>query len=165
MVNIVFEGPDHSGKSTFAKTAAEALGMPYQKSSGVPKTFEDVIDRARHYISLDGYVIDRHPCISQPIYGTLRNDPKFPQELIDEFHAQRPIIVYCCANRGIKNHVPSPGDSLEHIAALNKNYEKICILYDLWASRRADIIYRQYSDLTRILNMLGGAMEYEHRRH
>lgn len=166
MVNIIFEGPDHAGKSTLARAVAEALHMPYQRSIGVPKTFEEVLERANHYLNnINGYIIDRHPCVSQPIYGQLRDDPPMPQSLITRFYDQNPVLVYCCAGIYLQAHKPSPNDTPEHLEALKAKFDFICFEYERWATDCAHIWYHNYNETERVIAMLKGLMIHEYRRH
>lgn len=166
MLNIVFEGPDHAGKSTLAKTVSDALRMPLQISSGVPKSYPEICERTQHYIdNLNGYVIDRHPCVSQVIYGELRNDPPLPQHMVDAFYAQKPFLIYCCANVDLSKHVPSVGDTPEHLAALETGFQLVVRAYEAWAFEHAHIFYRNYDETERIIAMMKGLILNEYRRH
>lgn len=73
---VIVEGPDGSGKSTLVKRLAEELGIKVHpractSDNGIdPATLRDWVDRDLHPSSAGG-LYDRHPLISEPIYGPI----------------------------------------------------------------------------------------------
>jgi len=85
---IVVEGVDNSGKSTLIKALQVVFPeRPVQGSEGPPKYKGEMDERVARYIMQPANTIyDRHPCVSQPIYGTMRShlDP-----ILSAFHLLR----------------------------------------------------------------------------
>ena len=159
-MNIVLEGPDNAGKTTLANAIAEEIGWPIKPKEGKPDTFEQTLQKIRFYLSLDRLIIDRHPMITQLIYGqVLRDDPQPSRDLMERFLYQRPIIIYCrCLKLRLKGHEASPTDTKEHLRLLDDKYEKIVDLYDEIMIRFASIIYTDWDQLPRVVAMVKGAI-------
>lgn len=79
---IVVEGPDGSGKSTLIENLRYATDRYFCifKPTGPPRTSQNLYGAVRHLGALRygpdvPIVVDRHPLISEPIYGVaLRNE-------------------------------------------------------------------------------------------
>lgn len=141
-MNVVLEGPDGGGKSTLAEFLIHHVPtLRLQVGDGPPKTTREVNDRARRYLSMFGTLFDRHPCVSQPIYDTLRgsNQP-IEQTLVDRFYSTDHLIIYCRGD--ISRHVVKPGEDPDHIEVLTAKYSTLCALYDRWALNRAHVLFR-----------------------
>lgn len=73
---VIVEGPDGSGKSTLVRRLSEELSVPVHpractSDNGIdPATLRDWVDRDLHPSS-EGGLYDRHPLISEPIYGPI----------------------------------------------------------------------------------------------
>jgi hypothetical protein len=158
-MNIVLEGPDNAGKSTLANAISEDIGWPIKPKEGKPDTFEKTVQKIKFYLSLDRLIIDRHPMITQLVYGqVLRDDPQPPIELFERFLYQRPIIIYCrCLKLRLKGHEASPTDTDDHLHLLDAKYDQIVALYDELMIRYASIVYTDWNQLPRVVAMVKGA--------
>lgn len=159
-MNIILEGPDAAGKSTLAQALRNATGMPIKASEGKPATWRLYLERLRKYEALDGMIIDRHPIYSQQVYGSLRDDPEIPDEHLDNlFNRPDDLFIYCRAiNRGLTCHEAKPTDPLGHLEFIDKNYGGILARYDRLAAHNADIIYHEYRQMSRIVDMVKGVL-------
>ena len=94
---IVIEGLDATGKSTLADCLAKHLHWPIQPSEGPPRYEGEMTLRVERYLKMSRHVIyDRHPCVSQPIYGTMRtHNDDIDSTLVNAFYAQDPLFIYC----------------------------------------------------------------------
>lgn len=156
---IVIEGMDNSGKSTLCQQISLILpSWRVQVSEGPPKYKGEMNVRVKSYLSFPKQVIyDRHPCVSQPIYGQLRtHHDSIDHDLIDCFYDMQPLIIYCDpGERGMTDHVERPEvDTPEHVAAINANYRELLMAYRAWAIDHALIMYRIGDPMKRILQMI-----------
>lgn len=142
-MNVILEGSDGGGKSTLASTLSNALDMRVKQGSGPPRQPGEIEARLRSYLELDDVIFDRHPAISQPIYGALRDEPLSLEflELERRFYDQPSLIIYC-RSTDVSRHRVKPGENPEHIAKLTANYALLVQLYDSWALKRAHMMYR-----------------------
>lgn len=140
--NIILEGPDNSGKSTLAEYLSQHLQLPIQGSEGPPKYAGEIHDRLARYAKLRNYIFDRHPVVSQAIYGAFREGSDKPTEdETHEFYGSRPLIIYCRA-KTLDGHVLKDHDTPDHMKMVEANNQAIIGLYDAWAAEHAHIIYR-----------------------
>jgi hypothetical protein len=164
---IVVEGVDNSGKSTLIKALQTVFPhAPVQGSEGPPKYKGEMDERVARYIMQPANTIyDRHPCVSQPIYGTMRThlDPIKP-ELIKLFYDKRPLFIYCDGGtRGMEQHqVNHQVDTPEHLAAVADNYTKLLIQYRHWAAQHALINYRIGDDIQRLVGLVQYLENHSH---
>lgn len=144
MFNIILEGPDGSGKSTLAKKLAHELVMKVQHSGGPAKGPHDMELRLRRFAKMDYTVFDRHPCISEPIYGSYRQRLlDVNQQQIEHFYSQGHLIIYCDGTSQTRtNHVTKGHETGEHQELLNNHGFEIIDRYRSWAINRADLVYR-----------------------
>lgn len=156
---IVVEGVDAAGKSTLIKALMSVLpGYRLQESEGPPKQPGEMNDRVRRYLYERHPIMtiyDRHPCVSQIIYGRMRThfDPISPH-LLAEFYTQKPLFIYCDGT-GMSNHQINPAtDTPEHIEALKQNYGSLLNEYRGWAIRHAHIMYRIGDSVSRVIDMV-----------
>ncbi len=133
-MKIVIEGPDATGKSTLAKTLCRETGIPIVNGGGPSKSNEEIEERAMRYLRMEGsFICDRHPCVSEPIYGKFRNPQTFLKtSIIDFFYKTKPFFIYC--------HGTAPGehqlkdyDTEEHVGMLDINDMNIRDAYRKWA--------------------------------
>lgn len=150
MRSIILEGIDNTGKSYLAGKMSSYFKLPIQPSEGPPKHPGEMNIRLRRYADRPQTMIfDRHPIISQPIYGILRtgSDP-YAAEWKEWWQAVRSqfVIVYCDppqAGRGMDGHTFHEGaDTEEHVKLVDENYDQLLALYREWAMREANIVYR-----------------------
>lgn len=77
---IVVEGPDGAGKSTLIKSlqiAHHGLTLAPRACTSLagPLSGVELVRWLRTYGVMPGYVYDRHPCISGPVYDAVYADP------------------------------------------------------------------------------------------
>jgi len=132
-MNIIIEGPDGSGKSTLVQRIAQHVPLAVQPGAGPEQHPGEIVERAWRYLRMDNRLFDRHPIISQPIYGSFRDDATvIPQELIDHLYRSKPLIIYC---HGLApgDHQVKDYDTEEHLAMIDANDQAIRDAYRKWA--------------------------------
>ena len=149
---IVIEGPDGSGKSTLALKLQKALSWPIQPSEGPEKYPGEIETRCQKYLSMDRTLFDRHPCVSQNIYGRYRG------RLVTtgSFYTSNPFLIYCPGDGLLTGHVVKEHDSPEHLEMLDKHHHSICQDYDRWALARATWIQRKEDPTDRLIEAIKG---------
>lgn len=143
-MDIILEGPDGGGKSTLAQALSECLDMPVQGSEGPPKFDGEINQRIRKYLDYDRpYIFDRHPVISQAIYGSMRvGKPQMVnKELGEEFYNRSHLFIYV-RSPSLSKHVLKSYDTPEHLSIIHRNYDQLHKAYESWATLYARIIYR-----------------------
>lgn len=152
-MNIVLEGPDNSGKSTLAKLLSLELGRPVYASEGPEKSPGELRERVERYRGLRDVIFDRHPCISDPIYGMYRERrSSLAGEKETLFYAEQPLLIYCDPlDRGLTGHIEKGHDSADHIKLVHERYHSILSMYRQWGIQRAHIIYRIGDDPQRVV--------------
>jgi len=158
---IVLEGPDASGKSTLAEKMAKHMRLPLITNTK-PTSAEELNARCERYLGIRHAVFDRHPAVSENIYGpVLRGKSILLPSLTDEFYRRRPILVYCRNVRGLESQALKDHDTPEYLSELQLHHGAICAQYDDWALSRAHIVYRIGDDSDRVIDMvLGFTKEY-----
>lgn len=153
IMNIVLEGPDNSGKSTLAKILSQHLGKEVYASEGPEKFPGELRERVERYRAYKDVIFDRHPCVSDIIYGRFRQKrSSLSGEQESIFYAEQPLLIYCDPlGRGLNGHVEKKHDSREHVAMVQHNYDAILGIYQKWALNRANIIYRIGDDPRQII--------------
>lgn len=157
-MNVILEGPDGGGKSTLAAYLGGALDLRVQQGSGPPKNHQEIEDRLASYLAMDNLIFDRHPAVSQCIYGTLRGETMTASfdRMVEQLYGQKPLFVYCRATDASR-HVVKAGEDPAHIDVINRRYTTLVELYDRWALQHAQLIYRigdDRSELTDIIRVL-----------
>lgn len=141
-MNVIVEGPDNTGKSTLIKSIREQMPQLTFIPGGGPEKYPgEINDRVNKLLYLENSLFDRHPCVSQMIYGRFRS-PASPVEyrLLDEFYATKPIFIYCFGAVTLDGHeVKGEHDTPEHLAMVAQNNQEIHRLYSEWAERYATI--------------------------
>lgn len=157
---IVVEGVDNSGKSTLIRALRVVLpDWHVQGSEGPPKHQGEMDERVRRYLDTQPHtmIYDRHPCVSQPIYGMMRThiDPIDPH-LINIFYGLGPFFIYCDGGeRGMKHHIFNPEtDTPEHLEAVQENYNRLLDAYRQWAAKYAILSYRVGDSVSRITKIV-----------
>jgi hypothetical protein len=155
VVNVVIEGPDGGGKSTLARTLSDALDMRVQQGSGPPKRPGEIERRTRDYLAMRSTLFDRHPCVSQTMYGQLRGETLSPDmaSLIIDFYRSPVLFVYCRSTDDSR-HVVKEGENPQHIKLLHSQYDTLVSLYDRWALRHARLIYRIGDDVEELTDII-----------
>jgi hypothetical protein len=151
---IVVEGADNSGKSTLIKALLVVLpGWDVQGSEGPPKFPGEMNERVRRYLGRGRTLFDRHPCVSQPIYGQMRtHKDEIDPALIKSFYDQAPLFIYCHGRNNMTGHQFNPEtDSAEHLAAVENNYAMLLDGYTTWAAEHAFLSYRIGDSVSRVV--------------
>lgn len=102
-MKIIIEGPDGSGKTTYAQLLSKVTGLPIRHMS-YPKTINDLETMKSLYLDMiaspESFILDR-AWFSEIIYGPLMRDySALTEEEIDELTAlflesKENSIVYC----------------------------------------------------------------------
>lgn len=156
---IIIEGMDNSGKSTLCRQISAMLPTwQIQVSEGPPKYQGEQNERVKRYLAYPKNTIyDRHPCVSQPIYGQMRtHSDSIDPALIESLYLLHPLFIYCDPGvRGMQGHVErTEVDTPAHVAAIHENYRELLKMYREWALQHAQIIYRIGDPMKRILMMV-----------
>ena len=152
-MNVILEGPDGSGKSTLAHMIAQHVPLTYTPGRGPEQYKGEIVERARRYLRMDNCLFDRHPATSQPIYGRFREGATMiPQDVLDEFYAKKPLIIFCDSNRGLdQGHELKEYDTPEHVAMVERFDHNIRAAYRVWAAVYADHRYEIGDDIEPII--------------
>lgn len=95
---IIIEGMDNSGKTTLGETLAAHFDWPLIHSPGYGP---EMVNWAMSTLLVKApRIYDRHPCISERVYGpVLRNRVEFNsrrgEAVIERFIEENPLIIYC----------------------------------------------------------------------
>lgn len=167
---IVVEGMDNTGKSTLARRLAQEFGLFIQESEGPPRATPEMTaayeinERIRRYKQMDDTLFVRHPCISNNIYSSVREegDPVFP-DYRERFYTERHILIYCDPNLGrrLDDHVVKLHDTEKHLRDIASNYDKLLGLYRLWAVGHAHFVYRIGDDTDRLVAAVRAAIHHD----
>lgn len=126
---IIIEGLDATGKSTLASRIRSLTGWPIQPSEGPEKEPGEIIKRIQHYFSLpDNTIFDRHPIISQYVYGTLAHKTLPPPYLLQELKRRDPFILEARPTN-LGDHIVKVHDTKEHLQMILTQREKLADLY------------------------------------
>lgn len=147
---VIVEGPDGSGKTRLLDHLVKDTGLTRRERAC---TSEDgPIDNIKGYVEdylrdHTGGIWDRHPLISEPIYGPIIrgymsggfDNPAWLSPMLAQFYAYEPIIIYCLPawyevhNNILKNH----DARTPHMAGVVEKGLAIYNLYQAQASRDA----------------------------
>lgn len=126
---IIIEGLDATGKSTLAHRIHVLTGAPIQPSQGPEKYPGEIIKRIEHYFTLpDNTIYDRHPLISQFIYGQLSNKTLPPPYLLQELKRRNPYVIEALP-QNLGTHQLKEHDTPEHLAIVAQR-DKLQHLYE-----------------------------------
>ena len=163
--HIIVEGIDASGKSTLAIALARAFHWTIQLSEGPPHFPGEMNTRLTRYANFhQPHIFDRHPVVSQVIYGTLRTHSEpVSQSFITNFYKAGHVIIYCDpGDRGMASHQFNPTvDTPEHLDQVHANYHTLLNLYRVWAIGRAHLMYRIGDSVLRIINATKGMISHD----
>jgi predicted HAD superfamily Cof-like phosphohydrolase len=154
-MNIVLEGPDATGKSTLAQYLSDRLRMPIVESKGPPRYSGEIVERAERFLAMDHVILHRHPIISQRIYGLIRpadHSNYITAELMQRLIDSKPVFIFCLPQKEMP-HVVKDYDSARHLAAIKANKDALEAMYNHYALRMANILYRIGDDKDRVLRM------------
>lgn len=149
---VIIEGPDGAGKSTLLRRLLEKY-PEYQQapracsSLGGPLRGDALIAWLEGYGIMDGYVYDRHPCISGPVYNAVYADlpdrrtwPRL-QGAMHEIH-ENARVIYCRPPR--REIVKSVNESTQ-MGGIDR---KICRIIDTYDAIMASMIPHERYDWT-----------------
>jgi hypothetical protein len=161
-MQIVIEGPDNSGKSTLIGQLQRIIRWPVQSSEGPEKHPNEINERVARYQKYTGdWIFDRHPCVSQPIYGQLANRTPIHQHLLEDFYGASPLFVYCRGRGTLAGHVLKQHDDPAHIEAVDRNQGWIEQTYDRWALKHAHLCYRIGDDSDRLISLIASYLSVQ----
>lgn len=158
-MNIVLEGPDGGGKTTLAAVISRATGMQVIPGEGPAKSPEEINDRVRRMLDLNGVIFDRHPVVSSGVYEVASGRGWRPTlDLKDAFYDQLNLIIYCRPDleEGQRRMTFDPDEDPRQVRLVRRNYDTIHGLYDQWATRHAHYIYRIGDNRLDIMNSING---------
>lgn len=140
-MNIIIEGPDGGGKTTFAMLISDELGWQVIGSEGPPSNITDINHRALRAVKADGVIFDRHPVISNAIYDKFR-ERKMPiaETVTHLFNKQHNLVIYVPGLPTLHGHIAKEHDTPQHMALILDNHDKICKEYDTWAKTAAHLV-------------------------
>jgi hypothetical protein len=167
--HIIVEGPDGSGKSTLINHLEDTLGIPvhHKASTSVGGPKQDLAtwvndDLAVMRILIKGgigpqFIYDRHPIISEPIYGqVVRKDIQPPFDSTDYIRGIREIIYDSCVvvwclpdldtvshNVFANAHDQMPGVTLN----IGKVHQAYMTAYFRWRGPKRQYDYRRHDKL------------------
>jgi hypothetical protein len=146
MRHIIVEGPDGSGKGNLIRDLTNHLGLPvhprFVQSTGGPP--EDLWDRMMDDIATPAFsdmhhtwIYDRHPLISEPIYGPIVRGKAIGSfaypSWVDRMRArvaERCLVVFCIPPYvEVLNNVVNPRDNIEHMDGVAANVHAIYTEY------------------------------------
>ena len=130
---ILTEGPDNAGKSTLAHDLAKRLKGIYIKTERHPRfstdvgAYQDLLRQARLFAPT---IVDRHPAISEPIYGRIIRGEhcleRYPT-VIEACLQQFDLIVYC---RPPKHIITASITDRPQMDGVHEHLEAIINAYD-----------------------------------
>lgn len=126
---IIIEGLDATGKSTLCEAIHKETNWPVQVSEGPEKHPGEIIDRCLRYMLLPHHTIfDRHPIISQSIYGPLSGKSTIPPGILQELKRRDPLIIEASSSNKFE-HTIKAHDTPEHLDLIIKKREQIKLSY------------------------------------
>lgn len=136
---VLLEGPDGGGKTTLAQRLLKGTGHPtlLVKRSGPPGAVETlnaqakwIADQADSGLNI---IADRHPIISDSIYGPVvrKESTPFwePAEVARTIHRTDTLIVYCRPHYARMDVSRRAEDQMEGV---HQNYRALVNEYDRW---------------------------------
>lgn len=165
-MNIILEGPDATGKSTLADRIKKSLGWGVVSSEGPEKSPGEMVQRVSRYLSQypSHTIFDRHPCVSDPIYGKYRADGSpLPAAMVSSLYSMRPLFIYCRPHNGhAYPHILKPHDTPDHQAMIRQRADEIAKDYDAWALEHAHIFYRIGDPVHPLMSFILGYIDDTH---
>ena len=140
MKTIILEGPDLSGKSTISLMLEMITEKEIYHAGGPPTSPGSMLKRIQ--AMPDDQILDRHPCISEQVYGTvLRGEPIISSECMNGYlFALNPLVIYCrlpldflkSKMHFLENaHEDKEYKTKDHIDAVIENYSRIWNSYEV----------------------------------
>lgn len=145
---IVLEGVDSSGKSTIAEGFRHRWGWPVERSRGAAKNPEEINNRLEEYAAMGQRVIfDRHPAISELIYGPIAQRPNWIQPIhVARFWTTPKLLIFCRPSGEIKlaSQTNLGIDTPEYVAHLTATRTQLVAAYDEFFSQLDSSVYTTY---------------------
>lgn len=134
---LIIEGPDGAGKSTLIRSLR--LAYPTLKpapractSLAGPLSGDALVFWLKKYGAMDGYIYDRHPCISGPVYDAVYADT--PEEctwprIQGAFYELRENarVIYC---RPPRREIVRAVNESAQMGGVDRNIHRIIDTYD-----------------------------------
>lgn len=158
-MDIVLEGPDNAGKSTLAGFISTELNRITVHSEGREKYANEINERINRYFGLyHDVVYDRHPVVSQTIYHMIVENTEVDHELATRFYDSKPLIIYCRPDpeRGMEGHITKEYDAPDYVQKIQDNFRQLVSVYDTWALKKANMIYRIGDDVPKLITAIKG---------
>lgn len=140
MTLIFIEGPDASGKSTLIKGLVSQPGSPFQelvrehrgpfKEPGEYEAAVAEIKLMAETLNPSGlYLVDRHPVISESVYGSVMKGKPLDLMSKDPYNLEGPLVVL--RPLGFRDHhlADSAKDGPEYLARLNRLHDEVERVY------------------------------------
>lgn len=158
-MNIIVEGPDGAGKSTLVALIANSLDWEIAVSPGPTQNERDFNERARNALACQCMVFDRHPIVSERIYGRIRGNVMTDPMHEQAFYVQNNVLIYYRGHEDdLLNHKTKEHDSEQHLKLVFARHATICKEYDRWALERAHLIYRRGESKPHLLELIKGRL-------
>lgn len=149
MTHILIEGVDGSGKSTLAQALSDATGLEIQPSEGPEKHPGEINERVERYLEYGmDTIFDRHPVVSQAIYGQFSAGTHVLGKHVQAFYKTQPLIIYCRPNsvhaclKRITSRKDGDWDDEAFTQKVKDHFMMLWTSYDAWALKYAHMIYR-----------------------
>lgn len=161
MTVIVVEGPDGAGKSTVIDNLRLSSDRYYvsMRRSGPPKTLDEIVHIVRWIEKLTGptpLIIDRHPFISESIYGdvlrghSLLSNYYSVEDYQQHFKSFVDRVIYCRPPTSVilqKMHAnPQLKGVTEKIEEITARYDQIMRLVRHWGVRVVEYDWTTWSE-------------------
>jgi len=136
---IILEGPDNAGKSTLAEYIKETNGLTVVHSGGPSKDDNEIVSRMTQYMKMadSATVMDRIPCISDPIYCRIIrgvSSPLSDSRWMRGLLLHKPIIIYCRPSEHIllnlEHHLVKEHETKDHVQLVNERARILIEAYD-----------------------------------
>ena len=164
---VVIEGSDGSGKSTLTndlitQLSNDGLKVALKLTEGPEKYPAEILERIKRYdkeyLSSPQHITiyDRHPVVSQNIYGPLVGYKTIISYSLTKslLYNRRPYIIYCRDTRFSLDNQVQEWDTMEFKTLIFKNQSKLKALYDIWALEYANMIYKISDPIGSITELL-----------
>jgi hypothetical protein len=146
-MNLVLEGPDYAGKTTLGQRLSYLTGMPLISGDGPPRSAGEFTGRVCRYLAMTGVIFDRHPLISDPIYGPIiRRHTYVTSEMVKQFRGTRPFIIYVqpeTTELSPNHKCKEDHETEEHVAGVQAHHRAICKKYAEVMPSIAHYVYRR----------------------
>ncbi len=140
---IIVEGMDNSGKTTLVEKLHKEYNLSVIKSSG-PKDMSQlesaIYDSIERFKNGDIVIYDRHPIISEHVYGPVLRNKNLLENLArkkriwDDFFRVEPMIIYC---RPPIERIRNYGER-EQMDGVKENTELLTHAYDIVMNKIRD---------------------------